>query len=306
MSTEPERLTIDDSGGRSRVLPWDNWASLPWWGLILLLGGIAFAYVIFTNEKYQEAFDVFVFGRPETSVAVEGLLLTLQITFISYGIAVVLGLLSGLARVGGRPTVIGQSFLRRLSSTATYTMATLYVEIGRGTPFVVLMLYVAFVLTPLLVTTIAGLGATLGITGIAELTIRDVSLTARAIIALGFGYGAYEAEVFRGGIQSIERGQMEAARSLGMSYVQAMRHVILPQAIRRVLPPLGNDFIACLKDSSLATVLAVPELTQLSRIERSRTFRVFEVFNTLAYMYLVLTISLSLLVRYLERRLATE
>jgi polar amino acid transport system permease protein len=285
-------MTVESSKGRSRLLPWDDWASVPWWGLILLLAGLAVAYLIFTNYKYREAFDIFVFGRPERTVALEGLLLTIQITLLSYGAALVLGLLTGLARVGKNPI--------------TYTLATLYVEIGRGTPFVVLMLYTAFVLTPLLVNLVVWIGNLLGIAPLAELSIRDVNLTTRAIVALSIGYGAYESEVFRAGIQSIERGQMEAARSLGMSYFQAMRWIILPQAIRRVLPPLGNDFIACLKDSSLATVLAVPELTQLSRIERSRTFRVFEVFNTLAYMYLVMTISLSLLMRVIERRLATE
>jgi len=99
------------------------------------------------------------------------------------------------------------------------------------------------------------------------------------VIALAFAYGAFEAEIFRAGIQSISRGQMEAARSLGMRYFQAMRFVILPQAIRAVLPPLGNDFIAMLKDSSLATVLAVPELTQMTRVRRRSTFRVMEAFN---------------------------
>jgi polar amino acid transport system permease protein len=262
------------------------------------------AFVIASNEYYLDAFRVFITGRPDTQqvinlfnryeirIAGEGLLLSIKITLLSYGIAIVLGLLTGLARVGDNPV--------------TYTLATLYVEIGRGTPFVVLLLYTAFVLTPLLVNFVSAVGGWVGIASIAELTIRDVGFVARAVIALGIGYGAYESEVFRGGIQSIERGQMEAARSLGMSYFQAMRYIILPQAIRRVLPPLGNDFIACLKDSSLATVLAVPELTQLSRVERSRTFRVFEVFNTLAYMYLVMTITLSLIVRSIERRLAIE
>lgn len=290
MSNEADM--IESSRGRSRVLPWDSLSSVPWWGLILLLAGIGVGYVILTNAKYREAFDVFVLGRPEAQIATEGLLLTIRLTLLSYGIAIVLGLLTGLARVGKNPI--------------TYTISTLYVEIGRGTPFVVLLLYTAFVLMPLIVNGISAVGGLLGIQAVADLTIRNVSMVTRAVVALGFGYGAYESEVFRAGIQSIERGQMEAARSQGMTYFQAMRWVILPQAIRRVLPPLGNDFIACLKDSSLATVLAVPELTQLSRIERSRTFRVFEVFNTLAYMYLVMTISLSLLVRALERRLAIE
>jgi polar amino acid transport system permease protein len=121
---------------------------------------------------------------------------------------------------------------------------------------------------------------------------------------LGFGYGAYLAEVFRAGIQSIHRGQMEAARSLGMSYFQAMRHVVLPQAVRVVLPPLGNDFIAMLKDSSLISVVALPEVLQQGRLWVSRTFRAFEGYNTVALFYLVMTLLLSLLVRVVERKIA--
>ena len=128
----------------------------------------------------------------------------------------------------------------------------------------------------------------------------------RAIIALAFGYGAYEAEVFRAGIQSIGKGQMEAAKSLGMSYFQGMRFIVLPQAIRRVLPPLGNDFIACLKDSSLATVLAVNELTQLGRMLRASTFRVLETFNVMAFLYLSMTLLLSGAVRWLEKKMRIE
>ena len=120
------------------------------------------------------------------------------------------------------------------------------------------------------------------------------------------GYGAFEAEVFRAGIQSISKGQMEAAKSLGMNYIQAMRFIILPQAIRRVLPPLGNDFISCLKDSSLATVLAVNELTQLGRLRRASTFRVLETFNVVAFLYLSMTLLLSSFVRWLEKKMKIE
>jgi polar amino acid transport system permease protein len=121
------------------------------------------------------------------------------------------------------------------------------------------------------------------------------------MIALSVGYGAYLAEVYRAGIESIERGQMEAARSLGMSYAQAMRFVILPQAVRRVLPPLGNDFIAMLKDSSLVSAIAVNELTKLGQIEAARTFDTFRAFNAVAVLYLALTLVLSLGVRLIER-----
>jgi polar amino acid transport system permease protein len=136
------------------------------------------------------------------------------------------------------------------------------------------------------------------------MTTRDISLTVRATLALGLAYGAFEAEIFRAGIQSIERGQVEAARALGMSYFQAMRHIVLPQAVRRVLPVLGNDFVAMVKDSSLVSVLGVNDLTQLAKLYASSTFLFFQTYSMLAFMYLVITIMLTRLVRLLEARLS--
>jgi polar amino acid transport system permease protein len=130
-----------------------------------------------------------------------------------------------------------------------------------------------------------------------------VNFTARAIIALTIGYSAFISEIFRAGIQSIGRGQMEAARSLGMSSGQAMRYVILPQAIRNVLPPLGNDFIAMLKDSSLVSVLGVQDITQLGKVYSASTFRFFETYNVVAYLYLIMTVGLALVVRVIEKRM---
>jgi polar amino acid transport system permease protein len=148
---------------------------------------------------------------------------------------------------------------------------------------------------------LAGLGNSL-----VNLQLREIKMVYRAIAGLAIAYGAFEAEVFRAGIESIERGQMEAARSLGMSHFQAMRHIILPQAIRTVLPPLGNDFISMMKDSSLASILAVRELTKVAQLHRSRTFRSWESLGTVALLYLILTLSLSLLVKTMERRMAVE
>jgi len=139
--------------------------------------------------------------------------------------------------------------------------------------------------------------------GLADFSIRDLNFTTRAILALVIGYSAFISEIFRAGIESIEKGQMEAARSLGMSYWQSMRHVILPQSVRRVLPPLGNDFVAMLKDSSLVSVLGVQDITQLGKLYATSTFRFFETYNVVAFLYLVMTIALSLLVRYLEKRM---
>ena len=135
---------------------------------------------------------------------------------------------------------------------------------------------------------------------------QSISMNNRAIIALAVTYGAFLAEIFRAGIQSITRGQMEASRSLGMSYGQAMRYIILPQAVRNVLPALGNDFVAMVKDSSLVSVLAVRDITQVSRLYAGSTFRFRESYITLAVMYLTMTVALSLIVQVVERRLRTH
>ena len=129
------------------------------------------------------------------------------------------------------------------------------------------------------------------------------ALVTRAIIALVLIYAAYIAEIFRAGIESIGRGQMEAARSLGMSHVQAMRYIILPQAVRNVLPALGNDLIALLKDTSLVSVLGVREITQVSRLSVSTTFRYEETYFILTLFYLVMTLVLSLLLQWIQRRM---
>ena len=201
-----------------------------------------------------------------------GIFLTLRVTFVAYALALLIGLFVGLMRVQHNP------FL--------YAFSTLYVEVIRGIPLLVILLYAGFVVSPWL----------------RDNTPISLSDEWEAIIGLAFGYGAFIAEIFRAGIQSISRGQMEAARSLGMSYPQAMRYVILPQAVRVVLPPLGNDFIAMLKDSALISVLALPDLLQLGRLYVSRTFRAFEGYNTVAILYLLMTLFLSLLVRIIERR----
>ena len=201
-----------------------------------------------------------------------GIFLTLRVTFQAYGLALVFGLIFGLMRVQSNPVL--------------YAIATLYVEVVRGIPLLVILLYAGFVVSPQL----------------RDIFGVNLSDEQEAVFGLAFGYGAFIAEIFRAGIQSISRGQMEAARSLGMSYPQGMRHVVLPQAVRVVLPPLGNDFIAMLKDSALISVLALPDLLQLGRLYVSRTFRAFEGYNTVAILYLLMTLFLSMLVRVIERR----
>lgn len=277
--------------GRLLPIPLEK---MPWWALILAALGLLTVYAMFTSETYR---DTFAFLR-------DGLKFTILITIVSFSLALVLGLITGLGRVSKNPIF--------------YTISTLYVEVVRGIPILVQLIYVAFVIVPLGVRLLNGLGGFLlehqvpwqHFTRLAlylqGLDVRDVNMIVRGILGMAFAYGAYEAEVFRAGIQSIERGQMEAARSLGMTYFQAMRYIILPQAIRRILPPLGNDFIAMLKDSSLLSALAVRELTQLGKLNRARTFRTFETWNMVALLYLMMTLLLSLLVKAMERRLAVE
>jgi polar amino acid transport system permease protein len=266
---------------------------LPWWALIVLFLGVLVVYNVMTSETYSDTFK-FLWA---------GVKLTIASTLISYAIAVVLGLITGLGRVS--------------KNVVFYTASTLYVEVVRGIPILVQLIYWAFVIMPLVVDGLNSLGGLLmaqfasgflynfGET-LTAFSIKNIAMTARGVIGLAVAYGAYEAEVFRGGIESIERGQMEAARSLGMSYFQAMKYVILPQAIRRVLPPLGNDFISMLKDSSLLSALAVRELTQLGKLNRARTFRTFETWNMVAFLYLAMTLVLSLGVKALERRLSVD
>ena len=267
--------------------------NVPWWLLILILAGLLLVFSVFTSERYQDAFRFLIAG-------VE---MTIFLTLVSFALSVILGLLAGLGRVSRNQVI--------------YTIATLYVEVIRGVPLLVQLIYWAFVVTPAIVSALNALGQfilsylayepLLGLAySLSSLSIQNVDMTGRCIAGLAFGYGAYEAEIFRAGIQSIPKGQMEAARSLGMSHYQAMRHIILPQAIRVVLPPLGNDFVAMLKDTSLVSALAVRELTQLGKLYRGRTFRSFETWNTVSFIYLSMTIVLSLLVRSLERRMRTE
>ncbi|HZB94735.1 MAG TPA: amino acid ABC transporter permease [Herpetosiphonaceae bacterium] len=229
----------------------------PWWLVIILVVGAFVLFSMLSQQKYVDALRYLL----------SGVGLTVFLSVVSYAVALVLGLVAGLGRVS--------------HNKLFYTLATLYVEIVRGVPLLVIILYAHFVVAPAIGTN------------------RNAVFS--GIMALSFGYGAYLAEVYRAGIESIERGQTEAARSLGMSYSQAMRYVVLPQAIRRVLPPLGNDFIAILKDSSLVSAIAVEELTQLGRIQAARTFDTFRTFNAVAVLYLILTLLLSLGVRYLER-----
>jgi polar amino acid transport system permease protein len=273
---------------------------LPWWMIITVILGIYVLWEILTDPTMNQAFWFIVGQDPDALklgvILLQGLLMTIFVTLTAYSLALIVGMTVGLGRVS--------------SNRLIYNVATFYVEIIRGIPMLVLLMAIAFVIVPLFVDAINAIGNWLlesGIEGLgtrlAELTARNVSNTGRVIIGLGIAYGAFSAEIFRAGIQSIERGQMEAARALGMSYFQAMRFIILPQAIRRVLPALGNDFVAMLKDSSLVSVLGVRDITQLNKLYTSSTFNFVQGYIVLTFLYLTMTILLTRLVRLMEARL---
>ncbi|MEX2144591.1 MAG: amino acid ABC transporter permease [Anaerolineales bacterium] len=241
-------------------------SGFPWWLVAIILILTWGAYFVFVTEDYREAFDFIV----------RGISITVETTVYAYGFALAIGLVMGLGRVS-RNLVIRN-------------IARFYVEVVRGIPILVLIFFVAFV-------------ATVDVAILIGVDPRGIPMNSRAVIALALTYGAFMAEIFRAGIQSIGIGQMEAARSLGMSYGQAMRYIILPQAIRNVLPALGNDFVSMLKDSSLVSVLAVRDITQVARLHAGSTFRFRESYTVLALLYLSMTLVLSSVVQWLERRL---
>ncbi|MFN2187411.1 MAG: amino acid ABC transporter permease [Candidatus Promineifilaceae bacterium] len=286
-----EQSTKTESSQASKLAPSiENINDWPWWLIIAIVLGALITLFIILNDTWSSAFRF----------VIKGLQVTLTIALVGYLIAISIGLFIGMGRVSGRNSFMGVVY---------YNFATFYVEIVRGIPMLVIIMYVAFVAVPLAADGVNALGnwlVSLGVDGIgsalAGITVRNFSNMARVTLALGLAYGAFEAEVFRAGIESIEKGQMEAARSLGMSYGQAMRYIILPQAIRRVLPALGNDFVAIVKDSSLAAVLGVQDLTQMTRLRVAGTFLAFETWSILAFIYLLITVSLTRIVRYIERR----
>lgn len=261
-------------------------ADLPWWALAIALVGLVLIYNFTTNAVYGEVL----------SNIVAGVKLTILVSLSAYAIAIVLGLTTSLGQLS--------------KNTFARNGALLYVQVVRGIPILVQIFTVAFVVVPLAIQAINAVGQTLIGAGIlppdnflSSLNVRDVDFVARGIIALALSYGAFSSEIFRAGIQSVERGQIEAAQSIGLSYYQSLRLVILPQAIRRVLPPLGNDFIAMLKESSLVSAIGVGEITQLSKKYAAASFKFPETYFTLAFVYLSMTLVLSMLVRLMERRL---
>ncbi len=248
----------------------------PWWLLAIIALGATACWRIASDPLGAQIF----------ATLFKGVQVTLFVTAVGFSLASIFGLLLAVGLLS-RYLVLRQ-------------LARFYVEIIRGLPIIVLLLYVAFVFAPALVSLWNALREAIGLDPIRP---RDFSLLWRAIIALTIGYSAFLAEVFRAGLQSIDRGQIEAAEALGLNGRQRFRHIVFPQAIRTILPPLGNDFVAMIKDSSLVSVLGVLDVTQLGKVTAAGNFRYFETYNIVALIYLTLTITLSILLRQLEHRL---
>jgi polar amino acid transport system permease protein len=255
---------------------------IPWW-LVALVGLGVFAAISFASSAGY---------RVIIRAVASGLGVTISVSLIAYGLSLLLGLCLGLMRA---------SPLRPAREAATF-----YIELVRGLPMLVILYYIAFVGAPALASALNWMLTPLIRAGVIEaIKARSFDFATRAVIALTLGYGAFIAEIFRAGIESVDRGQVEAAYALGMSRSQAMLRVILPQAIRNVLPALANEFVAIVKDSALVSVLGVQDITQLGKVYAASTFLFFETYNAVAFFYLILTVTLSLLVRVLERNLKT-
>lgn len=224
-----------------------------------------------------------------------GLEMTVGVTIVCILQGSLLGLLVGMARLADARHAPARQLCRFLIRWP----ATVYVSFFRGTPLFVQILLMHFAVLPLLINPVDGLV----IAGDAARDIKqEYGALASGVLALTLNAGAYISEIFRAGIQSIDRGQTEAARSLGLSYRQTMYHVVLPQAFKRMLPPLGNNAIALLKDSSLVSAVGLAELAYAARTVAGAYSRYWEPYLTIAFMYWMLTLGLAYLVRRLEQR----
>jgi polar amino acid transport system permease protein len=265
----PEEELSFVTGGEVNVRH-DTW----WWlvaGVIALVGLL----VLFQPDPYR---DLVMFAR-------DGIAVTILVTVVSYLLMLVLGLFGGLGRLAKNKFIFG--------------ISTLYVEIIRGIPLLVQLIGWYFA-SPVIIQQI---GTWLNYDPLMTYRVNPI---ATAIIAITVCYGAYMSEIVRAGIQSIPKGQMEAARSLGMNHFQAMRFVVLPQAFRVILPPMGNEFIALLKDSSLVSVVAVADLTRRGREFMAANFNPIETWTMVALLYLVMTLLAARLVSYIEKKTKYE
>ena len=235
---------------------------------------------VYENDLVYPGDALATYGEWRPGIMVQGLWITLKVSLFSIIFGIIIGTIGGIARISDNPTF-------KWSAIA-------YVELIRGSPLLVQIFIWYFVLGTMINRLLLSYG------------LQEIPNLWYGVASLACFTGAYVTEIVRAGIQSIHRGQTEAARSLGMTYAKAMRHIILPQAMRRILPPLAGQFISLIKDSSLLGIIAVRELTKATREVITTQLNPFEMFFTCAALYLVMTFALSMFVQYLERRTLTS
>jgi polar amino acid transport system permease protein len=256
----PKKVSIDVGDGAAIPSKEDVGLFTAW--RIAFFGSIALiAYLVFVKRGAYLEIIQFV---------PDGILITFEVTVMSIGLALIIGLFTGLGRISKNPIING--------------IASLYVEVIRGIPLLVQLFYIYFALG----------------------RIIQMPPLPSAVLAMSVCYGAYMGEIFRAGIQAIPKGQTEAARSLGMTPAQAMYHVILPQAVKTILPPVGNEFVALLKDSSLVSILAVADLLRRGREYAAQSFAYFETYTMVALVYLMITLFFSKLISIMEEKISAD
>jgi polar amino acid transport system permease protein len=246
-----------------------------WWWLV---GAVVLVIAILMIFKPDPYLNIVMFVR-------DGLWITILLTLVSFVFILMVGIIGGLGRIAKNPVI--------------HFIATIYVECVRGIPLLVQLIWWYFA-APV---AIKSIGVWLNFAPMAEYRSNAFVL---AVVGLVVCYGAYMSEIFRAGIQSIHKGQIEAARSQGMTYMQAMRYVILPQAVRVVLPPVGNEFIMLIKDTSLVSAVAMADLTRRGREYMSAHFNPIETWTMVALLYLIMTLFFTRLLVWLEKRRGYE
>lgn len=268
LSTPP--LKAAASAPSTRKVEFDRW-----WILVVIVIGLIILLTVVSPDPYQRLLKF----------VSDGVWRTIYLTVISFILVMFFGLIVGLARLSKIHIIRG--------------IATVYVEIIRGIPMMVQIIYWYFAAPAI----IKQLGTSWNIPAMADFRANGIAM---AIFGLTFGYSAYMSEVYRAGIQSISRGQMEAARSLGMTYFQAMRYVILPQAVRVILPPVGNEFITLLKDTALVSAVSIADLTRRGREFAASNFNPIETYTMVALLYLMMTLLATRAVAWLEKTTKIE
>lgn len=281
MSAEIERtLPLSRMMAARRRVSGFDW----WW---LLVAAVAATILYLVRKSPDPYLRIVLFVR-------DGMGVTIRLTLLSFVLILLVGMIGGLGRISHIPIIKG--------------LASLYVEIIRGIPLLVQLIFIYYAFPAFVIKVgqrLLSFGPRFTTLGTRMVQFKLDPFGA-AVLGLTICYGAYMSEIYRAGIESIPKAQMEAARSLGMNYLQAMRYVILPQAVRMILPPVGNEFISLLKDSSLVSTVAVADMVRRGREFMGKFFLPLETWLMIALLYLVMTLFFTRIAQYIERQMSYE